>query len=41
MQKYDDLFLKNQITGHVAGLTDVIADLRSKEKLRNGDYVRK
>ena len=35
MHKYDYTFLKNSIPGNIVGLTDIIADLRSKEN----DYV--
>ena len=39
MHKYDYSFLKNQIPGNIVGLTDIIADLRSKEEFRKLQYA--
>ena len=38
MRRYDYSFLKNQIPGNIVGLTDIIADLRSKEEFRKLQY---
>ena len=40
MHKYDYSFLKNQIPGYIVGLTDIIADLRSKEEFRKLQYAK-
>ena len=34
MHRYDYSFLKNKIPGNIVGLTEIIADLRSKEDFR-------
>ena len=38
MRRYDYSFLKNKIPGNIVGLTDIIADLRSKEEFRKLQY---
>lgn len=38
MHKYDYSFLKNKIPGNIVGLTEIIADLRSKEDFRKLQY---
>ena len=38
MHRYDYSFLKNSIPGNIIGLTDIIADLRSKEEFRKLQY---
>ena len=38
MHQYDYSFLKNSIPGNIVGLTDIIADLRSKEEFRKLQY---
>ena len=38
MHRYDYSFLKNSIPGNIIGLTDIIADLRSKEAFRKLQY---
>lgn len=38
MRKYDYSFLKNDIPGNIVGLTEVIADLKSKEEFRKLQY---
>lgn len=38
MRIYDYSFLKNSIPGNIVGLTDVIADLRSREEFRKLQY---
>ncbi len=38
MRRYDYTFLKNQIPGNIVGLTDIIADLKSKEEFRKLQY---
>lgn len=38
MRRYDYTFLINQIPGNIVGLTDIIADLKSKEEFRKLQY---
>lgn len=38
MHKYDYSFLKNAIPGNIVGLTDIIADLKTKEEFRKLQY---
>ena len=38
MHRYDYTFLKNSIPGNIVGLTEIIADLRSKEDFRKLQY---
>lgn len=38
MRIYDYSFLKSSIPGHIIGLTDIIADLRSREEFRKLQY---
>lgn len=38
MRKYDYSFLKKDIPGNIVGLTDIIADLKSKEEFRKLQY---
>ena len=38
MHRYDYSFLKNSVPGNIVGLTDIIADLRSKEEFRKLQY---
>ena len=38
MHRYEYSFLKNSIPGNIIGLTDIIADLRSKEEFRKLQY---
>ena len=38
MHKYDYTFLKNAIPGNIVGLTDIIADLKTKEEFRKLQY---
>lgn len=38
MRRYDYSFLKNEIPGSIVGLTEVIADLKSKESFRKLQY---
>ena len=38
MRKYDYSFLKKDIPGKIVGLTDIIADLKSKEEFRKLQY---
>ena len=38
MHRYTYTFLKNNIPGNIVGLTDIIADLRSKEEFRKLQY---
>lgn len=38
MRKYDYSFLKKNIPGNIVGLTDIIADLKSKEEFRKLQY---
>ncbi len=40
MKRYDYSFLKNQIPGNIVGLTNVIADLKSKEGFRKLQYTK-
>ena len=39
MRKYDYSFLKKDIHGNIVGLTEIIADLRSKEEFRKLQYA--
>lgn len=39
MRKYDYSFLKKDIPGNIVGLTEIIADLRSKEEFRKLQYA--
>ncbi len=39
MRKFDYSFLKKDIPGNLVGLTDIIADLRSKEEFRKLQYT--
>ena len=38
MHKYDYSFLKNAIPGNIVGLTEIIADLKTKEEFRKLQY---
>ncbi len=38
MRRYDYSFLKNTIPGNIVGLSDIIADLRSREEFRKLQY---
>ena len=38
MRKFDYSFLKKDIPGNIVGLTDIIADLKSKEEFRKLQY---
>ena len=38
MHRYTYTFLKNNIPGNIVGLTEIIADLRSKEEFRKLQY---
>ena len=39
MRRYDYTFLINRIPGNIVGLTDIIADLKSKEEFRKLQYI--
>ena len=39
MRRYDYSFLKSRIPGNIVGLTDIIADLKSKEEFRKLQYT--
>jgi Fic family protein len=39
MRKYDYSFLKKRIPGNIVGLTEIIADLKSKEEFRKLQYT--
>lgn len=38
MRKFDYSFLKKEIPGNIIGLTNIIADLKSKEEFRKLQY---
>ena len=38
MHKYEYSFLKKSIPGNIVGLTDIVADLRTKEEFRKLQY---
>ena len=38
MRKFDYSFLKKEIPGNIVGLTNIIADLKSKEEFRKLQY---